>query len=165
MLNKLGQVLHDQGRKQEWLAKQLRVTGATVNRWCKNISQPNIPWLYEIAAILGTDTNELIYQSKQVIIETKKTKTYHLSNLGVDLVILWKVSAGSFEELDNCLSITTKKGEKKNMNEIVFSSYLTTQHRQPVVEPLIAIKDSQDTELEINTQNAGDGKYVLIFIY
>ena len=47
-------------RTNKWLCEQLNVNPSTVSKWCTNSSQPDLPTLVRIAAVLEVDINELV---------------------------------------------------------------------------------------------------------
>lgn len=59
-INRLKVVLAEKKRTNKWLCKQLNVNPSTVSKWCTNSSQPDLPTLVRIAAVLEVDINELV---------------------------------------------------------------------------------------------------------
>lgn len=59
-LNRIQEVLEESGKSQKWLAEELNTTTVTVNKWCKNKSQPPLKKLYMISTLLKCSTVELI---------------------------------------------------------------------------------------------------------
>jgi len=59
-MNKIKQILLEQGRSQVWLAKQLRVEKNIVNRYCNNKTQPSLKKLSIIAILLNVNIKDLI---------------------------------------------------------------------------------------------------------
>ena len=59
-LNRIQEVLEESGKSQKWLAEELNTTTVTVNKWCKNKSQPPLKKFYMISTILKCSTVELI---------------------------------------------------------------------------------------------------------
>lgn len=62
IMNKIKEVLKEQGRSQMWLSKQLNKSFNMVNSYCANRRQPSIETLYKIARILGVTVNDLLQQ-------------------------------------------------------------------------------------------------------
>ena len=67
-LNRIREVLEDQGRTQTWLAKKLDLAFGTVNAWCNNRGQPYLTDLIRTAEVLEVAPADLIVDS------TKKEK-------------------------------------------------------------------------------------------
>ena len=61
-LNKIGDVLRDQGRTNQWLANQLGVNYVTVSRWVRNTQQPGLETLYRVANVLGVPVCDLLVE-------------------------------------------------------------------------------------------------------
>jgi putative transcriptional regulator len=51
-LNRIREVLEEQGRTQTWLTKKLGLAFGTVNAWCNNRSQPYLTDLVRTAEVL-----------------------------------------------------------------------------------------------------------------
>ncbi len=63
-INRLKEVLAEEGRTSKWLATKLEKDPTTVSRWCNNHVQPSLEMLDKIANILGVDRRDLINSSK-----------------------------------------------------------------------------------------------------
>jgi len=61
-INRLKVVLAEKKRTNKWLCEQLKVNPSTVSKWCTNSSQPDLPTLVKIAAVLDVDLNDLVNQ-------------------------------------------------------------------------------------------------------
>ena len=59
-LNRIQEVLQESGKSQKWLSEELNTTTVSVNKWCKNKSQPPLKKLYLINTLLKCSTVELI---------------------------------------------------------------------------------------------------------
>lgn len=59
-LNRIREVLRQQGRTNKWLATQLDRTENTVSRWCRNGQQPDLETLYKIAHLLQVPVSSLL---------------------------------------------------------------------------------------------------------
>lgn len=59
-VNRIKVVLAEKKRTNKWLCEQLNVNPSTVSKWCTNSSQPDLPTLVRIAAVLEVDLNELV---------------------------------------------------------------------------------------------------------
>lgn len=59
-VNRLKIVLAEKKRTNKWLCEQLNVNPSTVSKWCTNSSQPDLPTLVKIAAVLDVDLNDLV---------------------------------------------------------------------------------------------------------
>ena len=64
LINRVKNVLTEQGRTGRWLAKQLGNDPATISLWCSNRTQPSLEKLDRIAELLGVDRKDLINSSK-----------------------------------------------------------------------------------------------------
>lgn len=58
--NRLKVVLAEQNKSGKWLALQLGETENTISRWVRNINQPTVERLFDIAKILNVDVKELL---------------------------------------------------------------------------------------------------------
>ena len=58
--NRLKVVLAEQNKSGKWLALQLGKTENTISRWVRNINQPTVEQLFDIAKILNVDVRELL---------------------------------------------------------------------------------------------------------
>ena len=63
--NKLKRALKQKKRTGKWLASELGVDESTVSRWCRNLQQPSIQTLFDIADLLDTDPAELLVRTKE----------------------------------------------------------------------------------------------------
>ena len=63
-MNRIKEVLEDQGRSQRWLADKLGKSYNMVNAYVQNRQQPRLEVLNEIANILDVDIKELLVSSK-----------------------------------------------------------------------------------------------------
>ena len=59
-MNRIKEVLKDKGISQTWLAKQTGKSYNTINEYARNVRQPSIEFLYEIAEILNIEAKELL---------------------------------------------------------------------------------------------------------
>ena len=64
-LNRIKDILREQGRSGSWLSRQIEKDPATVSRWCSNKQQPSIETLYKISLVLYIDIKELLNASKK----------------------------------------------------------------------------------------------------
>jgi transcriptional regulator with XRE-family HTH domain len=67
-LNRIREVLEEQGRTQTWLSQKLDLAFGTVNGWCNNRKQPYLPDLIRAAELLEVAPADLIVDG------TKKEK-------------------------------------------------------------------------------------------
>lgn len=58
--NRLKVVLAEQNKSGKWLALQLGKTENTISRWVRNINQPTVEQLFDIAKVLGVDVKSLL---------------------------------------------------------------------------------------------------------
>jgi putative transcriptional regulator len=63
-MNRIKDVLQEQGRTQTWLAEKIDKSYVVVTNYCNNNSQPSIPVLRQIAKVLGVDVRELLVSTK-----------------------------------------------------------------------------------------------------
>jgi putative transcriptional regulator len=63
-MNRIKEVLQEQGRTQTWLADKIDKSYVIVTNYCNNNSQPSIPVLREIAEVLDVDVRELLVPTK-----------------------------------------------------------------------------------------------------
>ena len=59
-INKISDVLKEQGRSQKWLGAKLGMSQPAINALCRNRSQPSLKKLCIIADYLGVTPGELI---------------------------------------------------------------------------------------------------------
>lgn len=64
-MNRIKEVLEDQGRSQKWLAEKLGKSYNMVNAYVQNRQQPRLEILMSIAEILDIDVKELIISNKE----------------------------------------------------------------------------------------------------
>jgi transcriptional regulator with XRE-family HTH domain len=65
-VNRIKEVLRQQGRSQKWLADQIDRSYIVVTNYCNNKTQPKVELLYEIAKHLDVDVRELLTPSNKV---------------------------------------------------------------------------------------------------
>ncbi|RJE75228.1 helix-turn-helix transcriptional regulator [Reichenbachiella sp. MSK19-1] len=63
-MNRIKEVLEEQGRSQKWLANQISKSYNMVNAYVQNRQQPRLETLSEIAQILDVDIKDLIISTK-----------------------------------------------------------------------------------------------------
>lgn len=63
-MNRIKDVLQEQGRTQTWLAEKINKSYVIVTNYCNNNSQPSISVLREIAKALDVDVRELLIPTK-----------------------------------------------------------------------------------------------------
>jgi len=61
-LNRIKEVLREQGRTNKWLSAQLGKNEVTVSRWCRNVQQPDLETLYRVARTLGVRVCALLVE-------------------------------------------------------------------------------------------------------
>lgn len=64
-MNRIKEVLKDQGRTQTWLAQKINKSYVIVTNYCNNNSQPSIEVLRNIAKVLDVDVRELLEPTKK----------------------------------------------------------------------------------------------------
>ena len=67
-MNRIKEVLEEQGIKQTWLAEKIGKSFSQTNAYVCNRRQPSIELLYEIASLLGVEAKDLLVDN----IELKK---------------------------------------------------------------------------------------------
>ncbi len=65
LMNRIKEILKEQGRSQTWLAEQIGKSYNVVTNYCNNHSQPSIPILNSISEVLDVDVRELLVSTKQ----------------------------------------------------------------------------------------------------
>ena len=63
-MNRIKEVLREQGRTQTWLAEKIEKSYVVVTNYCNNNAQPSIQVLRKIAAILDVDVRLLLIPTK-----------------------------------------------------------------------------------------------------
>lgn len=63
-MNRIKEVLKEQGRTQTWLSDQIGKSYVVVTNYCNNNTQPTVPTLNKIAKALDVDVRELLVSSK-----------------------------------------------------------------------------------------------------
>jgi putative transcriptional regulator len=64
-MNRIKEVLTEQGRSQTWLADKIDKSYVVVTNYCNNNTQPTIPVLRQIAKALDVDVRELLIPTKK----------------------------------------------------------------------------------------------------
>lgn len=64
-MNRIKEVLKDQGRTQTWLAEKIEKSYVVVTNYCNNNSQPSIEVLRKIAEVLDMDVRQLLVPTKE----------------------------------------------------------------------------------------------------
>jgi putative transcriptional regulator len=64
-MNRIKEVLKEQGRSQTWLAEKIDKSYVIVTNYCNNKAQPSIEVLTKIAANLNVDIRELLVGTKE----------------------------------------------------------------------------------------------------
>lgn len=63
-MNRIKEILKEQGRTQTWLAEQIGKSYVVVTNYCNNNAQPSVPVLRQIAEVLDVDVRELLVSTK-----------------------------------------------------------------------------------------------------
>ena len=58
--NRIKRVLKQTKRTGKWMAEQLGKNEITVSRWCRNVQQPSLETLFEVAELLEVRPAELL---------------------------------------------------------------------------------------------------------
>jgi len=64
LMNRIKEVLKEQGRSQTWLADKIEKSYVVVTNYCNNNTQPSIKILRQIAYVLDIDVRELLVPTK-----------------------------------------------------------------------------------------------------
>ncbi|HXB10975.1 MAG TPA: helix-turn-helix transcriptional regulator [Bacteroidia bacterium] len=59
-MNRIKEILEQQGRSQTWLAKAIGKSYVVTTNYCNNKAQPSVPVLIRIAKALDVDVRELL---------------------------------------------------------------------------------------------------------
>ena len=63
-MNRIKEVLKEQGRTQTWLAEKIGKSYVIVTNYCNNNAQPSIQILTAIAEVLDVDIRDLLVPTK-----------------------------------------------------------------------------------------------------
>lgn len=63
-MNRIKEVLKEQGRTQTWLAEKIDKSYVIVTNYCNNNAQPTIEVLRKIAEVLDVDVRDLLIPTK-----------------------------------------------------------------------------------------------------
>ena len=63
-MNRIKEILKEQGRTQTWLAGKIGKSYVVVTKYCNNHTQPSIQVLKKIAEVLDVDIRELLVPTK-----------------------------------------------------------------------------------------------------
>lgn len=63
-MNRIKEILKEQGRTQTWLAEKIGKSYVIVTNYCNNNAQPSIQVLTDISKILDIDIRELLVSTK-----------------------------------------------------------------------------------------------------
>lgn len=63
-MNRIKEILKEQGRTQTWLAEKIEKSYVVVTNYCNNNSQPSIRVLTDISKVLDIDIRELLVSTK-----------------------------------------------------------------------------------------------------
>jgi putative transcriptional regulator len=64
-MNRIKEVLKEQGRRQTWLAEKIEKSYVVVTNYCNNNTQPSIEVLRKIAEVLDVDVRQLLVPTKE----------------------------------------------------------------------------------------------------
>ncbi len=64
-MNRIKDILREQGRTQTWLADQIDKSYVVVTNYCNNNTQPSVPILTKIAKVLDVDVRQLLIPTKK----------------------------------------------------------------------------------------------------
>lgn len=63
-MNRIKEILKAKGITQTWLAEKMNKSYTTINEYARNVRQPSIEDLYEIADILQVQATDLLINKK-----------------------------------------------------------------------------------------------------
>ncbi len=63
-INRIKAVLAEKDKTSKWLSQELKKNKVTVSRWCRNVQQPPLETLWEIANLLDVHICELLLDNK-----------------------------------------------------------------------------------------------------
>ncbi len=76
-LNRIKEILKEQGRTQTWLAKKIGKSYVVVSRYCNNNAQPRLSILTSIAEVLDVDIRKFIVP---MMVKGKSEKEIRINN-------------------------------------------------------------------------------------
>ena len=65
-INRIKAVLAEQDKTSKWLSEKLKKNKVTVSRWCRNVQQPPLETLWDIANLLDVHICELLLDNKSI---------------------------------------------------------------------------------------------------
>ncbi len=63
-MNRIKEILKAKGKTQTWLAEKMNKSYTTINEYARNVRQPSVEDLYEIADILQVQATDLLVNKK-----------------------------------------------------------------------------------------------------
>ncbi|ALO14071.1 helix-turn-helix protein [Salinivirga cyanobacteriivorans] len=63
-MNRIKEILKAKGITQTWLAEKMNKSYTTINEYARNVRQPSVEDLYEIADILQVQATDLLVNKK-----------------------------------------------------------------------------------------------------
>lgn len=63
-INRIKEVLKEQGRTQTWLAEKIGKSYVVVTNYCNNKTQPSLEVLRRMAEVLDVDVRELLWGTR-----------------------------------------------------------------------------------------------------
>lgn len=78
-MNRIKEVLKDNGISQTWLAKQTGKSYNSINEYARNVRKPSLEDLYQIAEILQVSAKDLLIDKKKLNWVKKKRTSIFLS--------------------------------------------------------------------------------------
>jgi len=80
-MNRIKEVLKDKGISQTWLSKQTGKSYTTINEYARNVRQPSLEDLYQIAEILQVSAKDLLIDKTELKwVKKKKTSIFLSAN-------------------------------------------------------------------------------------
>ncbi|MCB9188036.1 MAG: helix-turn-helix transcriptional regulator [Flavobacteriales bacterium] len=65
-MNRIQEILSEQGRMQSYLCRELGKSANTVSLWCRNKVQPSLQDLYKIAELLNCEVADLLIKRNKL---------------------------------------------------------------------------------------------------
>ncbi len=63
-MNRIKEILKEKGITQTWLAEKMNKSYTTINEYARNVRQPSVENLYEIADLLQVQATDLLVNKK-----------------------------------------------------------------------------------------------------
>lgn len=130
--NRIKEVLDEKNKDVYWLQNQLEGENIPcVVRWCKNVKQPTIEQLFEIARVLEVDVRELIVSTNSQLSphnSASNIEKQRKSEIGGDAIVAKKEILSHFQGKDNVRHYVNNNGAESWLTqEICFGDETTAK--------------------------------------